>query len=216
MLQRHIEILHGLWFFSEHIEKPIADVGWIRVHDAHPFDAVGVRQFAQQVREGVLLAEVFAVARRILGHQNQLLHTFFRKLMCLGYYRAEAATAKMSAHLGNETESAGTVTAFSDLDKGIVAGSRQHARRRFIVEISCALIAQRNDGQRSGVRVWIANGEDVVDLTGADESIHLGHFRFQLITITLNQAPGNDQARRRTSGLEPRRFQNRFDRFLFC
>ncbi len=129
MLQRHIEIFHGFWFFGEHIEKAIADVGWISVHNAHPFDGVGVRQFAQQVREGVLLAQVFAVARRILGYQNQFLHTFLRKLMCFGDDRAEAATAKMSAHLRNETESAGTVTAFSDLDEGIVAGSRQHARR---------------------------------------------------------------------------------------
>src|ERR1700747_3332535 len=120
--------------------------------------------------------------------------------MRFGDNRTEGPTAKMSAHLRNKTESAGTVTSFSDLDEGIVAGSRQHTRRRFIVEISCALIAKRHDGQRSGVRVGIANGEDVVDLTGANESIHLGHFRFQLVAITLNHAPGNDQARRLASG----------------
>ena len=63
MLQRDIQILHGLRFVREHVEECIADVCRIGVHHAHPFDAVGLRQLAQQVRQGVLLAEVFTVAR---------------------------------------------------------------------------------------------------------------------------------------------------------
>src|SRR6266853_1065825 len=201
MLQRHIEILHSLRFFRQYVEKSIADVGGISVHNAHPLNAVRVRQLAQQVREGILLAEVFAVARRILGHQNQLLHTFFRKLMCFSDYRAEAATAKMSAHLRNEAESTGTVATFGDFNKGIVAGSRQHSGCRLIVKIGRALITQWDHGKRSRVRAGIADGENVIDLTGADERVDLGYFRFQLVAITLNQASRYDQARGLAIGL---------------
>src|ERR1700704_6361241 len=120
----------------------------------------------------------------------------------------------MSAHLWDETESTRTITAFGDLDEGIVAGGRQHARRRLIVKISCALIAECDHRQAPRVRTWITNREDVIDLTGADERIDLGHLSLQLIAIALDQAPGHDQARRLTSGFQARCFQDRFDRFL--
>src|SRR5438132_12257724 len=109
------------------------------------------------MRQRVRLAEIFAVARRILRDQDQFLHAFFRQLMCLGDNRSKTTAAKMSTHLWNETERARAVTAFSDLDESIMAGSRQHPRRRFIVEISSALIAKLDHWQRPRIRVGIAN-----------------------------------------------------------
>src|SRR6266404_2757642 len=107
--------------------------------------------------ERVFLAQVFAVARRILGHQNQFLHAFFGELMCLSDDRAKAPAAKMSAHLWNEAESTWAVTAFSNLDEGIVTRRSEHARGRLIVEVSRALIAERKHRQRPRVRPGIAN-----------------------------------------------------------
>src|SRR6266852_1380008 len=133
MLQRHIEILHRLWLFGEHVEKSIADVGWISVHYTHPFDSIGVRKLAQQVRQRIRLAEVFAVTRRVLRYQDQFLHAFFGQLVRLSDDRAKATAAKVAAHLGNETESTGAIAAFGDLDEGVVTGRRKHARRRFVV-----------------------------------------------------------------------------------
>src|SRR6185436_18560202 len=120
MLQGHVEILHGFRLFREHVEKSVADVRRIRVHHAYPLDAVNVRQLAQQTREGILLAQIFAVTRRVLGHEDDLFHTFFCELMCLGDDRAEATTAEMSTHLRNETEGTRAIAAFGDLYKGIV------------------------------------------------------------------------------------------------
>src|SRR5260370_30769673 len=102
----------------------------------------------------------------------------------------------MSAHLWDETESTRAIAALGDLDESIVARSRQHPRRRLIVKISCALIAEYDHRQAPRVRIWITNREDVIDLTGADEGIDLGHFSFQLIAIALDQAPGADPTRR--------------------
>jgi len=42
VLQRHVEILHGFRLFGKHVEKTVADMRRIRVHHAHPLDAVGV------------------------------------------------------------------------------------------------------------------------------------------------------------------------------
>ena len=84
MLQGHVQVLHGFRFFGQDIEKAVADMRRIGVHDAHPLDAVGVRKLAQEMGQSVGFAEVFAVARGILGHQNQLLDTLFRELLGLG------------------------------------------------------------------------------------------------------------------------------------
>src|SRR5438132_490705 len=63
VLQRHVEILDGLWLLGEHIEKRIADVSRIGVHHAHPFNPVHMRKLAQQMSEGILLAKIFTVTR---------------------------------------------------------------------------------------------------------------------------------------------------------
>src|SRR5438552_14874537 len=98
----------------------------------------------------------------------------------------------MATHLRNETKSAGTIAAFCDLDEGVMTRSREHAGRRFIVEISRALIAERNYRQRSGICFGIADTKDVVYLTCADERINLRHLGFQLIAISLNQTARYD------------------------
>ena len=100
----------------------------------------------------------------------------------------------MAAHLRNETESTRPVAAFRNLDEGVVTWRGQHSRRRFVVEISRALIAERNHRQRSHVGLRIADAQVVIDLTGADKSIDLGHRGFQLISIAFNQAAGHYQA----------------------
>ena len=117
----------------------------VGVHHAHPFNPVGMRQLAQQMRQRILPAKVLSVARRILRHEYQFLHTFFSKLVCFRNDRTESPAAKMAAHLRNETECARAVAAFGDLDEGIVAWRSQHARRRFVVQIRRALIAKGDD-----------------------------------------------------------------------
>ena len=69
-------------------------------------------------------------------------------------------------------------------------------------------------GKRTRVGLRIANREDVVDLTGADERIDFRHLRFQFIAITFDQTTGDNQSRRFAVSLQPRRFENRVDRFL--
>src|SRR6266404_8400870 len=106
--------------------------------------------------ERVFLAQVFAVARRILGHQNQFLHAFFGELMCLSDDRAKSPAAKMSTHLRNEAEGTRAVAAFGNLDEGIVTGCRQHPRSRFVVEISLSFYCYGKHRQRPRARPGIA------------------------------------------------------------
>src|SRR5712692_12117533 len=112
--------------------------------------------------------------------------------MGFGNDRTKPPAAKMTAHLWNETERTRTITAFGDFYERVVARRGQHARRRFIIKISRALIAKRNHRQPPRVRLWIANAEDVVDLARANEGIDFRHFCFQLIAITLNQTAGDN------------------------
>src|SRR5712692_2080745 len=107
--------------------------------------------------------------------------------MRFGDNRTKAPAAKMAAHLRDKTERTWTIAAFGDLDESVMARRRQHTRRRFIVEVRRALIAERDHRKRSRVNAWIANREDVVNLAGADEGIDLRHLCLQLIAITLNQ-----------------------------
>src|SRR5207253_547491 len=51
MLQRHIKILDSPFFRRQHIEKSIRNVCRVGIHHAHPFDAVQMRQLAQEMRE---------------------------------------------------------------------------------------------------------------------------------------------------------------------
>src|SRR6266576_1060291 len=112
------------------------------------------------MRERIRLAQVFAVARRILRDQNQFLYAFFSELMRFGDDRTKAPAAKMAAHLRNETEGAGTVAAFGNLDERVVTGRGEHARSRFVVKISRALISERKHRQRPRICLWVANAED--------------------------------------------------------
>ena len=127
MLQWHIQILDSLWLFSKHIQESIADMGRIGVHHADPLDAVGVRKLAQQMRQGILFAEVFTVTRRILGDENQFLHAFFRELLSFGYDRSKTTAAKVAAHLRNKTERTGTIATLRDLYESVVTRRGQHA-----------------------------------------------------------------------------------------
>src|SRR2546430_4741306 len=106
--------------------------------------------------------------------------------MRFGDDRSKSPAAKVSAHLRNETESAGTIAAFGNLNERVMRRRGEYARRRFVVEISRALITERNNRQRSRVCLRIADAQDVIDLTGADKRIDLGHLSFQLIAISFN------------------------------
>src|ERR1051325_953585 len=120
----------------------------------------------------------------------------------------------MAAHLRNETEGAGAVASFRDLDEGAVIGRGEHARRRFIIKIGGALVAYRQDGKRARVRLLIANSRNLADLISADEGVDLRHLCAQLLAIALDEATGDDEALGPSLGLQPRRFQNSVDRFL--
>src|SRR5207253_2507656 len=112
---------------------------------------------------------------RILRHQNQLLHAFFSKLMSFGDDRSKATAAKMAAHLRNEAESTGTITAFRDFYERIMRRCCQHARCRFVVKIGRTLIPQGKNWKRTHVRIWIADRKNVIYLAGTDESINFRH-----------------------------------------
>ncbi len=145
-----------------------------------------MRQLTQQTRERIRLAEIFAVARRILGHQNDLFDTFFRKLVRFGDDRSEATAAKVPAHLRNEAERTRPIAAFGNFYERVVRRCSEHARRRIIVQVSRTLITERNDGQRASVGLRIANRKDVVDLIRADKRVDFRYFSLEFVTITLN------------------------------
>ena len=129
MLQRQVKIFDGFRLRRKNIKKCIADVRRIRVHHAHPLYAIQMRKLAQKMRQRILLAQIFAVARRILRDQNQFLHALRCQPLRLFKNRTETTAAKMAAHLRYETESAGTVAAFSNLYESVVRGRSQNARR---------------------------------------------------------------------------------------
>src|SRR5262249_732119 len=98
----------------------------------------------------------------------------------------------MAAHLGNEAERAGSIASLGDLDVRIVAGRRQQSWRGLVVQISGALIAERNHRQRSRAGLRIAHPQNLVDLARADESVDLRHLSFELIAVALNQTAGDN------------------------
>src|SRR4029077_20810606 len=107
------------------------------------------------MRERVRLAQVFAVTRRILSNQYQLLHALLSQLMCFSDDRSKSPAAKMAAHLWDKAKGARTIAALRDLDERIMARCGQYTWRRFIVEIGGALIAEGNDGKRTRIRLRI-------------------------------------------------------------
>jgi hypothetical protein len=115
----------------------------------------------------------------------------------------------MSAHLRDETEGARAVAPFGDLDKRAVAGRGEDARRRFVVEISRALIAERDDGERARVDFVVADFRDVVDLIRADEGVNFGNLRAQLVSITLDETARDDEPLGFPVRLHARRFEDR-------
>jgi hypothetical protein len=78
------------------------------------------------------------------------------------------------------------------------------------------LIAEWYDRQRARVGLRISNGEDVVDLTGADECVDFRYLGFQLIAVTFDQTARDDQSLCLSVCLELSGFENRVDRFLLC
>ena len=92
--------------------------------------------------------------------------------------------------------------------------SGQHARRRIVVEVRGALIAERDNGKRASVGLRIANGKYVVDLVRADERVDFRNLSFQLVAITLDEAAGDDQSFGVAVGFELSGFEDRVDRFL--
>src|SRR4029079_6788230 len=103
-------------------------MGRVGVHDSYPFNALGARQLPDQPSKSILFAEVFPIPGRVLGHQDQFLDTFFGQLLSFGDDRTKATTAKVTAHLRNETESTWPITTLSDFYKRVMRRSRQYTR----------------------------------------------------------------------------------------
>src|SRR5437762_8333234 len=135
--------------------------------------------------------------------------------MSFGDDRSKTTTAKVPAHLRNETESARTIATFGNLYERVVRWCRQHTRRRFVVEIRCALIADWYDWKRASVGLRIANSEYVVDLTGADEGVNFRYLSFQFFAITFDQTTRDDESLRLSICFKLSGFEDRLNRFFF-
>src|SRR3954470_5680282 len=132
-------------------------------------------EFTHEVRECVLLAEVFAVTRRVLRDEYQLLDASFGQTLRLGHDRAEAAASEVAAHLRNEAEGARAVAALGNLDVCEVRGRGEHARRRVVVEIRRRLVAERQHRKLPRVDALVGDLSYVADLARADEGVNFGH-----------------------------------------
>src|SRR6476646_5127347 len=98
MLKRHVEVLNGLWGFCNCGQKCIRDMGRVCIHNADPLDLIDLAKCSYQSREGVNLAEVLTITRRILGYENEFLNPLFGKVASLLDDRAKTSRTKTPAH----------------------------------------------------------------------------------------------------------------------
>ncbi len=121
MLQRHVEVRDDLLGVRQRVDELVGDVHRIGVQDAHPFDAVDLIEFAQQLREADFAIEVEAIVRRVLGDDDQLADAVGGELVGLADDFLDRLGHVLAAHAGDGAEGAKAVATLGDLEVGVVA-----------------------------------------------------------------------------------------------
>src|SRR5215475_5394856 len=135
MLQGNIDVGADLLVSCDGLQQPGRNLVRISVKKSHPAQILNVSQFLQQERQSVLQIEVFAIAGRILPDESDFSDAGTSQPLRFRYDRFETPRAELSAQLRNDAEAARVVAAFGNLDVRRVPGSREDARRGFVVQI---------------------------------------------------------------------------------
>ena len=115
------------------LQQLAGDLVGIGVEEAHPAQFLDLRQPLQQQRQPIFQTQIFSIAGRILPDQRDLADALFREMLRLGDHRFESPRTELAAQLRDDAKRAGMIAAFGDLDVSRILGSRQHARRGFVV-----------------------------------------------------------------------------------
>ena len=92
--------------------------------------AIDRGKLAQQCRDAVVHADVFAVCHRVLRNQNKLAHALIGKASGFGNQVVDGPASKLSAKSGNCAERAHMVAAFGDLQIRHVGRRGEDPRNR--------------------------------------------------------------------------------------
>src|SRR5207253_11282390 len=99
---------------------------------ADPFEAGLADERLDELRQPLLDADILAVARRVLGHEAELLDALRFELLRLAHQRVDPAAAELAAHLRDRAERARIRATFADFEISVRAAVDEHARQIFV------------------------------------------------------------------------------------
>ena len=144
MLEGQVEVVANVVVAGDGFEEAAGDAVGIGVEEAEPAEVGDLGERVEELRQAVLEAEVFAVARGVLTDEGDLAGAAGDELLGFGDDRFKSARAEFAAKVGNDAEGAGMVAALGDFDVGGGFWGGQEARGGFVVEVGgqqmgCAL-----------------------------------------------------------------------------
>jgi hypothetical protein len=117
VLERDVEVRRHPRGGRDRLEQPGPELGRLQVGDADPLDPVDGGELGQQRLEQPEVAEVLAVRRGVLAHQEQLAHAISGQPPCLVEHVGRAAAHERAAEGRDRAEGAAPVAARGQLQR---------------------------------------------------------------------------------------------------
>ena len=167
-------------------------------------------QAAEQFGELALAVQVDTVAGDVLRDDDDLLHAAIGKLLCLGEDILHLAGAVFAAKGGNDAVSAVVIAALGNAQKSVVLGGGHHAGQLLHRGVDAVEI-------RGGLPCChsVDGLYDAAVAAGAENAIHLGKLREDLVLIALGKAARHEDLAHLTSTFKLRHLQNGVDGLAF-
>ena len=186
MLDGNVEIGQDLFLPGHRVDQFLGDLVRIEVVQADPVDAADGAEFTQQFRQLVAAVQVDTVAGDVLGDDDQFLHAAAGQLLRLRQDIFHGAAAVFAPQGGDDAVGAVVVAALGD------AQIRRVFRRE---QDAVALVHRRVDAAekagRAARRDLLQGIHDVHIAAAAQNAVHLGQFREDLLAVALGKAAGH-------------------------
>ena len=213
VLNRHVQIMQHLGLCCNRVDQLVRDLLRIAVQQPDPADPVDGSEAAQQRRKPLLPIKIRSVKRCLLCNQDQFLHPALCQFLRLRQHLLHRNGAVRSADARNHAVCAPFVAALGNPQVPIMASCREDARlpagRRFVQRFRENFMSLLPEDVVCGFDNSVNRGR-------AEDNIHLRHFLFDIVTVSLCETAGHNKSLEQAALLPVCHLKNCLDTLCLC
>ena len=199
-LQGHVQLRHDVGGLGHGVDDVVGEGRGVRAREADAFEAGDVPAGAQELREGLPVAEFDAVGVHVLAQQGYFDRAVVDEGLDLGQDVAGAAVLFLAAQGRDDAEGAGVVAADGDrhpagVDRVPLGGQRGGEDVEGFEDFELRFVVVAGPFQQ---------GRQGADVVGAEDGVHPRRLLQDGVAVLLREAASDGDLHSRVGGLDRR------------